>query len=76
MPDPIPKHLPTDDREEWTVDDHIAYARTGTAPINPEWQSRRNEALEDAGLELEDDGPKSMEDASVREHEVRKYGER
>jgi hypothetical protein len=70
----IPRHLT--DREEWTVQDHIDYARTGELPVNPEWIKAKAAALEDAGLESDDDGPKALDDQSVAEHVERKYGDR
>lgn len=69
MPDPIPKHLT--DRNDWTVEQTIEYARTGELPVNPEWTSRRNEALTDAGLEVDDDTPTPIEEMSVSEHAQR-----
>jgi hypothetical protein len=52
MPDPIPKYLT--DRNLWEVENFIDHARTGELPINPEWQNRHDEALADAGIELDD----------------------
>ena len=43
-----PKYL---DKEQWSVDQHLTYMRQGKKPLNPEWQRARNEALEDAGFE-------------------------
>ncbi len=72
MADTIPRHLT--DRNEWSVDDHINYARTGELPPNPEWIKAKAAALEDAGLEADADQPKALEEMSPRDHELRKYG--
>lgn len=35
--------------------------------MNPEWEKRRREALEDADIELDGDGPKPADEQSVEE---------
>lgn len=66
MPD-IPKHL--DDRNDWSVEDHISYARTGDLPVNPAYKLARNKALEDAGLDPDQDiGETAVEDMTTEQH--------
>ncbi|MBN9623200.1 MAG: hypothetical protein J0H06_09630 [Actinobacteria bacterium] len=62
----IPKYLT--DRNEWEVQDFINHARTGELPVNPTWTAARDEALEDAGIDLDDDGPVPVEEMSVQQH--------
>lgn len=67
MTDKIPKHL--EDRNDWSVEDHISYAKTGELPINPEWERRRREAMEDAGVEIEvDRSEKPIDEWTVQDH--------
>ena len=72
MPDTISKYL--HDREEWTPADFDLYQRTGELPFNPVWIRRKAEALEDAGLEVDDDKPKEVDEMSPADHAARKYG--
>lgn len=65
MPDPIPKHLK--DRDDWSVEQTIAFARTGELPLNPEYVKRRNQALEDAGLEPDQDESTPIEAMTVEQ---------
>lgn len=64
------------DRDEWSVQDHIDYARTGELPVNPEWIKQKAQALEDAGLETDDDTPTAIDEMSPAQHDARKYGDR
>ena len=61
----IAKHL---DRSEWSVGMHIEFMSSGREPVNPEWEQARREAMEDAGLELDDaEGLKPPGERSVAE---------
>jgi hypothetical protein len=64
------------DRDEWTVQDHIDYARTGELPVNPAWIKQKAQALEEAGLESDADTPAEIDEMSAAQHDTRKYGDR
>lgn len=66
MTDPIPKHI--ESREQWEVEDHISFARTGEMPVNPAYVKARNEALEAAGLEPDMPEQKEPDEMTVEEH--------
>jgi hypothetical protein len=67
MADKPAKYL---DKDEWTVEQHLTYMRGGKRPLNPEWQRARNEVLEDAGFEpdQETEGPPIGESADPARH--------
>lgn len=78
MTDQIPKHVT--DRDEWSPDDFFNYAKTGQLPVNPAWRKARDQALEDAGLEVDDvDGAALADDLeamTIEQHALRKHGPR
>jgi hypothetical protein len=66
------RHFKSD--EEMTTGDWVEHARTGRRPERAEWRAARREALEDAGLEPDDDDPsQDAEEWSVEDHAARKY---
>ena len=57
------------DRSNWSAADHFAHQRTGNLPERPEYLAARAEALQDAGLETEDDrAPVEVADMDPAQH--------
>ena len=62
-------------REEWTVDEILAHARTGAKPESTEYRQGRAEALSAAGYEPEGEESKELEEMTPADHDRRKYGD-
>lgn len=64
--------------EEMTVGDLVHFQRTGERPERDEYRQARREALEAAGLEVDDGGgpPAELEDMNVDDHARRIYSDR
>jgi hypothetical protein len=65
---PPPRYL--EDKDQWSPDDFWTYAKHGTKPKNPEYEQFRREALQEAGLDPDDDGrEKSLADLEAADPE-------
>jgi len=56
--------------DEMTPDEHLTHMRTGVRPETAAYKNRRREALEDAGLEHDEDedGVREDEDMTPEDH--------